>query len=119
MPKKETYYACPYCLTKIDDTKPCNNDSATDDAIVIIEIEQPEETSPAKPNSMMPHSVTDESIEPLTHAIDKIKTLEKQKAELLSELDELRKGAMQKICDLNEEVAALREEAKILKELTD
>jgi len=50
--------------------------------------------------------------------LEKLEALEKERAALLAELDGLRNGAMQKVCNLNEEVAALREEVKILEKLT-
>jgi hypothetical protein len=50
--------------------------------------------------------------------IHKLETLEKQRAGLLSELDDLRKAAKKKISCLEEEVAALREEAELLREIT-
>ena len=56
---------------------------------------------------------------PQAVTIEKLEILEKEKADLLAELDELRKGATKKISVLEEEVAALREEAEVLKKLTE
>jgi len=80
---------------------------------------KPEEKSIQPKNSVMPRRVL--YLSNASHAVtmEKLETLEKERSDLLAELDELRNGAMQKICTLNEEVAALREAAKILKKLTE
>ena len=56
---------------------------------------------------------------PQAVTIEKLEILEKEKADLLAELDELRKGATKKISVLEEEVVALREEAELLRKLTE
>ena len=69
-------------------------------------------------NSTTPRSVLDVPNVSQVVTREKLEALEKERAALLVELDELRNGAMQKIYTLNEELAALRDEAKILKKLT-
>jgi hypothetical protein len=120
-PRKETYYACPYCLTKIQDTTKESNCIP----FTIEEMVEPEYTENEKTkehiqpeNSETTQEPLDESSVPQVFAIDKLETLEKEKTDLLAELDELRKGAAKKIRVLEEEVAALREEAELLRELT-
>ena len=120
IPKKETYYACPYCLTKIGDTiKECDCTPVNAEETVCTENEKPEEKSIQPENSTMPRRVLYRSNVPQAVTTEKLETLEKERADLLAELDELRKGATQKISILEEEVAALREEAEILKQLTE
>ena len=50
---------------------------------------------------------------------EKISNLEREKADLLAELEELREKAEAKATNLEEEVAQLREEAESLKEMLD
>jgi hypothetical protein len=122
-PRKETYYACPYCLTKIGYTKKESNCTP----FTIEETEEPAYTENQKTeeqiiqpeNSATAQELSEESSVPKIVAIEKLETLEKEKTDLLAELDELRKGAAKKISVLEEEVAALREEAELLRELTE
>jgi hypothetical protein len=122
-PRKETYYACPYCLKKIGDTiKESNCTPVTIEETaepVYIENEKPEEESMQPENSATPQEPLNESSVTQAVAIEKLETLEKEKADLLAELDELRKGATKKISVLEEEVVALREEAELLRKLTE
>jgi hypothetical protein len=122
-PRKETYYACPYCLKKIGDTiKESNCTPVTIEETaepVYIENEKPEEESMQPENSATPQEPLNESGVIQAVAIEKLETLEKEKADLLAELDELRKGATKKISILEEEVVALREEAELLRKLTE
>lgn len=122
-PRKETYHACPYCLTKIGNTiKESNGEPFTIEETVepvCTESEKPEEESMQPENSTMPRELLYGSSVPQAVTIEKLETLEKEKADLLAELDELRKGATKKISVLEEEVAALREEAELLKKLTE
>jgi len=122
-PRKETYHACPYCLTKIGNTiKESNGEPFTIEETVepvCTESEKPEEESMQPENSTTPQEHLDESSVTQAVTIEKLETLEKEKANLLAELDELRKGATKKISVLEEEVAALREEAELLKKLTE
>ncbi|MCW4015365.1 MAG: hypothetical protein NWF06_03265 [Candidatus Bathyarchaeota archaeon] len=104
--KKETYYACPYCLTKIE--TPLNESNCTPDNTNAV---QPENLTTQKRASGQRHSSQ-------AVMMEKLETLEKQKTDLLAELDKLRTDAMQKICNLQDEVDALRKEADILKKLT-
>ena len=122
-PRKETYHACPYCLTKIGNTiKETNGKPFTIEETVepvCTESEKPEEESMQPENSTMPRELLYGSSVPQAVTIEKLETLEKEKADLLAELDELRKGATKKISVLEEEVVALREEAELLKKLTE
>jgi hypothetical protein len=122
-PRKETYYACPYCLTKIRDiTKESNCTPSTIEETVeplYTESEKPKEESMQPENSTTPQELLDGSSMPQAVTIEKLESLEKEKADLLTELEELRKGATKKISVLEEEVAALREEAELLKKLTE
>ena len=122
-PRKETYHACPYCLTKIGNTiKETNEKPFTIEETVepvCTESEKPEEKSMQPENSTAPRELLYGSSVPQAVTFEKLETLEKEKADLLAELDELRKGATKKISVLEEEVAALREEAELLKKLTE
>ena len=122
-PRKETYYACPHCLTKIGNTikesncKPFTIEETVEP--VCTESEKTEENSIQPENSTAPRKVLDGSSVPQAVTIEKLEILEKEKADLLAELDELRKGATKKISVLEEEVVALREEAELLRKLTE
>lgn len=121
-PRKETYYACPYCLKKIGDTiKESNYTPLTIEETVeptYTENEKPEEEIIQPENSTTPQEPVNGSSVTKAVAIEKLETLGKEKADLLAELDELRKGAEKKISGLEEEVAALRGEAEQLRRLT-
>ena len=108
-PKNETYYACPYCLTKIDSLK---NEC---DCTPIID----QESGCAPDQSTRSRRVLGKSNVFESVMLEKLETLEKERANLLLELEELRNGAMQKICNLTEDVSTLREEKKILKKLAE
>jgi hypothetical protein len=122
-PRKETYYACPYCLTKIEDIiKESNCTPLTIEETVepiYTESEKQEEESMQPENSTTPQELLERPSVLQAVTIEKLETLEKEKADLLTELEELRKGATKKISVLEEEVAALREEAELLKKLTE
>jgi len=122
-PRKETYHACPYCLTKIGNTiKETNEKPLTIEETVepvCTESEKAEEESMQPENSTTPRQLLYGSSVPQAVTFEKLETLEKEKADLLAELDELRKRATKKIGILEEEVAALREEAELLKKLTE
>ena len=100
------YYACPYCLTKLEfETE--QSIRTTDATLCCEESEQ----------SNTPETAYgEESAQKMV--IHKLERLEKQRTGLLSELDELRKVANRKISCLEEEVAALKEEAELLREIT-
>ena len=119
-PKKESYYACPYCLTKIGAiTNEFKCTQINPKKTGCTENWKQEEKSMQREYSTMPRRVLDRSNVLQAVTIEKLETLEKDRSDLLAELDQLRNGAMQKICTLKEEVAVLREEAKILKKLTE
>ena len=91
---KEVYYACPYCLTKIEYIKEADHTYITQ-----------------RPAHV--HEYVNDIV------IKKLESLEKERADLMSEVQELRRAATKKIGVLEEEVAALREEAEQLRELTE
>ena len=122
-PRKETYHACPYCLKKIGNTiKETNSKPFTIEETaepVCTESEKPEEESIQPENSTTPRELLYGSSVPQAVTFEKLETLEKEKADLLAELNELRKVATKKIGILEEEVVALREEAELLRKLTE
>jgi hypothetical protein len=135
-PRIETYYACPYCLTKFGDAiKEINytpvtieetvepiyteNEKTEEEIIQPENLTTPQEESMQPENSTTPQEPVNGSSVTKAVTIEKLETLEKEKADLLAELDELRKGAENKISGLEEEVAALREEAEQLRRLTE
>ena len=127
-PKKETYYACPYCLTRIDFAiNDCELASVTAETPANIEGGNLNEVN-ITPYTVQEHYTNENSAEhsmgldsvmPQRIALENIKNLEKEKADLLAELEELKKGAEDKISCLEKEVAALREEAELLKKLAE
>ena len=118
-PTKEPYYACPYCLTKIEPiTNGCDCTPVNAEETVCTENGNLKEKSMWPKNSTTSRSVLDLPNMSQVVTLEKLEALEKERAALLAELDGLRNGAMQKVCNLNEEVAALREEVKILEKLT-
>jgi hypothetical protein len=127
-PKKETYSACPYCLTRISyKSKDCNQ------TLIIVEKPANNENvelyeAKLKPQFFQEYSMNKESYPPLRSVsfdyvgsgditFENIKNLEKRKADLLAEINKLRIGATVKINHLEEDVAALREEVQLLKKL--
>jgi len=126
--KKETYYACPYCLTRIDIAiNDCELTLVTAETPASIESGNLNEVSIA-PQTVQDysgnengaeHSMALESLMSQRITLENIKNLEKEKADLLAELEELKKGAEYKVSRLEKEVAALREEAEILKKLAE
>ena len=102
----KVYYACPYCLTKLEfETEHCT--CTTDSTSCCEETEQNRELEIMYVGKSAPKIV-----------INKLESLGKERAGLLSELNELRRIANKKISCLEEEVAALREEAELLREIT-
>jgi len=73
-------------------------------------------TQPEK--STMDQRVLDEPIILQEINLEKIENLEKEKQDLLAEFGELKNRATKKISDLEKEVVSLRQEAEILKKLT-
>ena len=113
-PTKETYQACPYCLTRIDEkTKTCSCTTIIVEPQVDLETE---ETVACPETSEMPQT-NDNNANLQTATLGKIESLGKQKAQLLAELDELRKGATKRINKLEQEVTALKEEKEALNQL--
>jgi DNA-directed RNA polymerase subunit RPC12/RpoP len=99
---KVTYYACPYCLTKIEIVK-----------------EEPsyQPVINLHGDAATPENERDEQLDLRTGRLEKLEALKKQKRKLLEEIENLRTAATEKLDTLEEEVAALREEAQILKEM--
>ena len=127
-PKKETYSACPYCLTRIShEPTECNQTLVVAEKPANIENEKHYEAKRI-PQCIQEYSVNKKSESPILSmsfdyiaprgiTLENIKNLEKRKSDLLAELNQLRIGATVKINLLEEEVVALREEVKILKKL--
>jgi hypothetical protein len=112
---KEVYYACPYCLTKLEfKTEECTCEIDEDEELFCDEIEQENEKQ-KMPSTQQATSDDYESVQAIVK--EKLEALQKQRAELMSELDELRTVANQKISDLEKEVAALREQKELLEEI--
>lgn len=108
-PTKETYPACPYCLTRIDK-------NATTCSCTTVVVEPVIETRPEK-RETKETCVLEDLHDSAT--IEKIGTLEKQKADLLAEVEKLKKGATEKIDRLKEEISALKEEKQALEQITN
>ena len=117
VPKKHTYFACPYCLTKISEVDyVC--DSVSDDSDVKIKMEnshfEPKYVEKQKASQFNKIKL-DQSTEIPSETIDGIKNLEREKADLLLELDELKRNAIKKANSLEYEIASLKKEAEKLK----
>lgn len=108
-PTKETYPACPYCLTRIDK-------NATTCSCTTVIVEPFEEINPAEQETKK--TCTNEDMHD-SATFEKIGTLEKQKADLLAEVEKLKEGATRKITKLEEEIAALKEEKQALEQITN
>jgi predicted ribosome quality control (RQC) complex YloA/Tae2 family protein len=100
---KQTYHACPYCLTRIE--------------ITVTETETDVDEPVTKPDQEAIRQKVLDALGPQKTTFESIKKLEKEKAELLAQLEQLRKGAEQRISDLEQEVFELRQEAESLKQL--
>ena len=107
-PTKETYPACPYCLTRIDENATTCNCTTV--------VEPVEET---KPENHLPKQNWIKRLVSDSVTMEKIGTLEKQKADLLAEVEELKKGATKRINKLEIEIAGLKEEKETLKQITE
>ena len=107
-PTKETYPACPYCLTRIDENATTCNCTTF--------VEPVEET---KPENLLPKQNWIKRLVSDSVTMEKIGTLEKQKADLLAEVEELKKGATKRINKLEIEIAGLKEEKETLKQITE
>ena len=106
-PTKETYPACPYCLTRID------KNATTCNCITIVEpVEEPKPEKHRLKQNWIKKAVSDSA------TMEKIGKLEKQKADLLEEVEELKKGALKRISRLEQEIAELKEEKEILIQIT-
>ena len=102
-PRKETYYACPHCLTRIDQsTKTCECSSDSAEIIVVSENEKPEENEFSKVlTTEQGYAHSSVVLEEVT--LKKIENLSKQKKDLMAELAELRNKATKKINTLEKE----------------
>ena len=107
-PTKQTYPACPYCLTRIDEnTKSC---SCT---------ETIEPVTETKPENGAPKQNWIRRLASDSATMEKIGKLEKQKTDLLEQLEELKKHATKRISKLEQDVAALKEQKQTLKQITE
>lgn len=115
-PIKETYYACPFCLAKIEfvhDTN-LNQESVVEETNTITTQQKDEQVQ----QSISVEKVLKETKTRLSSA-EEIENLEKEKKDLMLELELLRTNAIKKVNDLQEEVAKLKEESEKLKEIID
>lgn len=106
-PTKETYPACPYCLTRIDK-------NATTCSCTTVVVEPVVETKPEKQETKETCKIED--LHDLA-TIEKIGALEKQKADLVAKVEKLKKGATDRINKLEEEILALKEEKQGLEHI--
>ena len=117
-PQKETYYACPYCLTKISSIfQECNETQVSPKETAFSKNKKIEEKRIVPPIATPPQRILDRHSGPQAVTIRKLESLEKEKMNLLAELDKLREGAIQKVSNLEEELSTLKEEAEILKKM--
>jgi hypothetical protein len=108
-PTKETYPACPYCLTRIDEnTKTCNCTTAGNESAAQTKTEKD------LPKQNWIRRVVSDSA-----TMEKIGKLEKQKSDLLKQLEKLKQNATKQICKLEQDVAALKEQKETLKQITE
>lgn len=120
VPRKEKYFACPYCLTKIVNKEINSKPFTIEDTV---EAEYGEREKSADEEGMKPEKSTitleglDDSSAHYLVTMKELKKLEKDKADLLAELQELRKEATKKISILQKEVDALKKEAEEIKKL--
>jgi len=118
VPKKHTYFACPYCLSRISEVDHVC-DSVAESTDMEIEIENSREIDPEcierQNGSRFNRVELDQSVEVPSRTIEEIKNLEKEKANLLLELDELKKNAVKKANSLECEIESLKKEADKLR----
>ena len=108
-PTRETYPACPYCLARIEEnTTTCN--------CTTVEIEPVPETIP---ENLVPKQNWIRRVVSDSATMEKIGKLEKQKAELLAQVEKLKEGATKRIKKLEEDIAALKEQKETLIEITE
>jgi hypothetical protein len=108
-PTKQIYPACPYCLARIDkNSKSC---SCTTEVIEPASEKEPE--NDVLKQNWIKRAVSDSA------TMEKIGKLEKQKTDLLEQLEELKKDATKRISKLEQDVAALKEQKQTLKEITE
>ena len=108
-PTKETYPACPYCLTRIDEnTRTC---SCTTEEIEPT-AEKPTETELPKQNWIR-RVVVDSA------TMEKIGKLEKQKSDLLAQVEVLKDEAAKRIIKLEDDIAALKQQKEALKQMAE
>jgi hypothetical protein len=117
-PKKETYYACPYCLSRNENKE--NGDQKTRSINQEV-FEEPEKQDESKDSKyyIRPENKIEKTNASLDIKLNKIENLEKQKKNLLAELYELREKATRKIYILEKEVTTLKQEAEDLKKLLE
>lgn len=118
VPKKNTYFACPYCLTRINEVDHvCNSVIHGSDIEFRMEKSCEIDTkSIERQNRYRFNRVElDQSAEVPSRTIEEIKNLEREKADLLLQLDELKKNAIKKANSLEYEIDSLKKEAEQLK----
>jgi hypothetical protein len=118
IPKKHTYFACPYCLARISEIDHvCESvDNGSDIEIGIENSREIDtESTERQIGSRFNRVELDQSVEFPSKTIEEIKNLEKEKADLLLQLDELKKNAVKKANSLEYEIDSLKKETEKLK----
>jgi hypothetical protein len=117
-PKKESFYACPYCLSKIDTQENVDQKISLIKQVISEEPKKQENFKDSKYYTSTENKI-DKTNAPFAINVDKIGHLEKQKENLLAEIYELREKATRKIYTLEKEVTTLKQETEVLKKLLD
>lgn len=121
LPQKETYYACPYCLTRIDNTtESCHCKSEINTKSILNDEEKSKEIrkNQSKLSNLNSNRIN-KSILSQETTLEEIENLEQEKQQLIVELEKLKQDASKKINLLEIEVSNLKQEAEILKKITD
>jgi hypothetical protein len=143
-PELEVYYACPYCLTRIEDfVEPMPYETSATESETDFEIESeekqvedfvepmPYETSATESETDFEIGSEEKQIEPSIDEIEimyakeeptifeNIQNLEKEKMDLLEQIDLLKHAAEKKMDALKEEISSLRTELEELKSFVE
>lgn len=121
LPQKETYYACPYCLTRIDNTTDrCHCESDFNAKTILNDEEKSKETrkNQSKVSNLNSNRIN-KAIFSQEATLEKIENLEQEKQQLVFELTKLKQDASKKINLLEIEVSNLKQEAEFLKKITN
>ena len=114
-PKKETYYACPYCLTPIEHLRePCTSIQEEKKQPITISKDSMEEND----EDLGTVEIINQEIIS-TPSIEHLRNLEKEKRELLIELNSLRENAQKKIELLQNELLDLKNDSQKLRKILE